>query len=102
MKNNKPKTAAAPAAKVEKTAAAAPVIAPVKSRSQHAGYLGEVRKLLTGEGLSVAALCEKLKLRDRAARGAIDTIRAKEGYDALPRDGKVFKYKGLDGKGMPA
>lgn len=85
-----------------KTAAAVPALKPVKSRSRHASYVDEVRKLLSGNGLSIADLCAKLKLEDRAARGAIDAIRAKEGYEALPRVSKVFKYIGIDGKGMAA
>ena len=82
-----------------KTPASLPVIAPV-SRSAAAPFADRVRELCSGGGASVAQLMAALKLSDREARRVIDHIRAKESYEAFPRVGKAFVYKGLDGKGF--
>lgn len=89
-----------PAAAV-KAPATLPVVAPV-SRSKALPFMDEVRRLLTGEGGTVPQLCAALKLSDKDARGVIDTIRRREGYDALPLIAKRFVYKGKDGKGYVA
>ncbi len=97
------KTAEAPKAEAPKAAAPATlaVVAPV-SRSKALPFMDEVRRLLTGEGGTVAQLMETLKLSDKDARGVIDAIRRKEGYDSLPLVAKRFVYKGKDGKGFVA
>jgi hypothetical protein len=87
-------------AKIE-APATLPVVAPV-SRSKALPFMDEVRRLLTGEGGTVAQLCAALKLSDKDARGVIDAIRRKEGYNALPLVAKRFVYKGADGKGYSA
>jgi hypothetical protein len=75
------------------------VVAPV-SRSQAAPFADKVREMCSGAGASVAQIMAALKLSDREARRVIDHIRAKESYDAFPRVGKAFVYRGLDGKGF--
>lgn len=82
-----------------------PVLAPVQ-KGKAAPYMQQVRELLTGEGHPVATLCEKLGLSDKDARGVIDAIRAKEGKQTVlnifseKAGRKVFRYVGLDGKGV--
>ena len=99
----------APAETVAATPAPAtlPVLAPVQT-GKAAPFMQRVRELLTGEGHPVSTLCEKLGLSDKDARGVIDAIRAKEGKGTVlnvyseKAGRKVFRYVGLDGKGIAA
>lgn len=99
-KKNKTAQTAAPVA-------TAPVIAPVQ-KGKAAPFMQQVRELLSGEGHPVSYLCEKLGLSDKDARGVIDAIRAKEAKHAVlnvyseKAGRKVFRYVGLDGKGVPS
>ena len=84
-----------------------PVLAPVQ-KGKAAPFMQQVRELLSGDGHPVAFLCEKLGLSDKDARGVIDAIRAKEGKGTVlnvysaKAGRKVFRYVGLDGKGIVA
>ena len=119
-KKNQKSAAAAPvetvpvAAPVETVPVAAtpapatlPVLAPVQ-KGKAAPFMQRVRELLTGEGHPVSTLCEKLGLSDKDARGVIDALRAKEGKGTVlnvysaKAGRKVFRYVGLDGKGIVA
>lgn len=84
-----------------------PVLAPVQ-KGKAAPFMQQVRELLSGDGHTVAFLCEKLGLSDKDARGVIDALRAKEGKGTVlnvysaKAGRKVFRYVGLDGKGIVA
>ena len=84
-----------------------PVLAPVQ-KGKAAPFMQQVRELLSGDGHPVAFLCEKLGLSDKDARGVIDALRAKEGKGTVlnvysaKAGRKVFRYVGLDGKGIVA
>ena len=91
--------------KIEKSAssvpATLPVIAPVM-KGKAAPHMDEVRRLLSGEGGTIAQVCVALGLSDKDARGVVDAIRRKEGYASLPLVARKFVYKGADGKGFKA
>lgn len=83
-----------------------PVLAPIL-KGKAAPHMQEVRRLLTGEGGTVAQLCQALGLGDKDARQVIDAIRQKEGKGSVinvyseKAGRKVFVYRGADGKGLP-
>lgn len=87
--------------------AVVPVVAPIQ-KGKAAPFMQQVRELLSGEGHPVSYLCEKLGLSDKDARGVIDALRAKEGKGTVlnvyseKAGRKVFRYVGLDGKGIVA
>lgn len=85
-----------------------PIVTPT-TRGACAPFMDPVRRLLTGEGGTIAQLMEALKLSDKGARNVIDAIRKKElnpgvilNIYSQKAGRKVFRYVGLDGKGMPA
>lgn len=106
-KKNRTTVARVDAAQAAEFPAAAPVIAPIQ-KGKAAPFMQQVRELLSGEGHPVSYICEKLGLSDKDARGVIDAIRAKEAKGAVlnvyseKAGRKVFRYVGLDGKGVPS